>query len=61
MEFWDLARWKHFIGGHDGRLGTRGDVKLLQQYMADIADSTRNAIDSATERARRRRPTLSRP
>jgi hypothetical protein len=38
--------WKHFIGGHLGRLGTRGDVPLHQQYMADIAESSRQAIDS---------------
>src|SRR2546427_4665421 len=29
--------WKHYIGGHMGRLGTRDDVTLPQQYMADIA------------------------
>ena len=29
--------WKHFIGGHLGRLGTREDVTLHQQYMADIS------------------------
>jgi glyoxylase-like metal-dependent hydrolase (beta-lactamase superfamily II) len=39
--------WKHFIGGHLGRLGTREDVALHQQYMADIAESSRKAIDSA--------------
>ena len=38
--------WKHFIGGHNGRLGTRDDVTLHQQYMADIAASSRNAIDT---------------
>ena len=38
--------WKHFIGGHNGRLGTRDDVTLHQQYMADLADSSRKAIDS---------------
>jgi len=38
--------WKHFIGGHLGRLGTRDDVTLHQQYMADIADNVRRAIDS---------------
>jgi glyoxylase-like metal-dependent hydrolase (beta-lactamase superfamily II) len=38
--------WKHFIGGHNGRLGTRDDVTLHQQYMADIAASSRKAIDS---------------
>jgi hypothetical protein len=38
--------WKHFIGGHNGRLGTRDYVTLHQQYMADIADNSRKAIDS---------------
>jgi len=39
--------WTHFIGGHLGRLGTRDDLTLHQQYMADIADASRKAIDSA--------------
>src|SRR4029077_7432266 len=38
--------WKHFIGGHLGRLGTRDDVALHQEDMADIAASSRTAIDS---------------
>jgi glyoxylase-like metal-dependent hydrolase (beta-lactamase superfamily II) len=38
--------WKHFIGGHMGRLGTREDIALHQRYMADIADSSRTAIDT---------------
>ena len=38
--------WKHFIGGHLGRLGTREDVSVHQQYMADIAASVRTAIDT---------------
>jgi glyoxylase-like metal-dependent hydrolase (beta-lactamase superfamily II) len=38
--------WKHFIGGHLGRLGTREDVTVQQQYMADIAASVRTAIDT---------------
>jgi hypothetical protein len=38
--------WKHFIGGHMGRLGTRDDVALHQQYMADIADHSRKALDA---------------
>jgi glyoxylase-like metal-dependent hydrolase (beta-lactamase superfamily II) len=42
--------WKHFIGGHMGRLGTRDDVALHQRYMADIADSSRRALD-AVDRA----------
>src|SRR4051812_24371450 len=38
--------WKHFIGGHLGRLGTRGDLSLHQEYMADIAASARTALDT---------------
>jgi len=36
--------WKHFISGHVGRLGTRDDVRLHQQYVADIAASARTAL-----------------
>ena len=36
--------WKHFIGGHVGRLGTRTDVALHRQYLADISDSARTAL-----------------
>ena len=36
--------WKHFIGGHLGRLGTRDDVRLHQQYMADITASVRTSL-----------------
>src|SRR5436189_4371283 len=38
--------WKHFIGGHLGRLGTRDDVTLPQQYMADISENSRKALDN---------------
>ncbi|HEX4625701.1 MAG TPA: MBL fold metallo-hydrolase [Solirubrobacteraceae bacterium] len=38
--------WKHFIGGHMGRLGTRADVATHRQYMSDIADSARKALDT---------------
>jgi glyoxylase-like metal-dependent hydrolase (beta-lactamase superfamily II) len=38
--------WKHFIGGHMGRLGTREDIALHQQYMADVAASSRTALDT---------------
>jgi len=38
--------WKHFIGGHVGRLGTRDDLTLHQQYMADIDASVRKALVS---------------
>jgi hypothetical protein len=36
--------WKHLIGGHMGRLGTREDVVLHQQYMADMDASCRTAL-----------------
>jgi glyoxylase-like metal-dependent hydrolase (beta-lactamase superfamily II) len=36
--------WKHFIGGHLGRLGTRDDVLLHQQYMGDIVENVKSAI-----------------
>jgi glyoxylase-like metal-dependent hydrolase (beta-lactamase superfamily II) len=38
--------WKNYIGGHNGRLGTRDDVTLHQQYIADIADNSRKAIET---------------
>jgi len=38
--------WKHFIGGHMGRLGNRNDVATHRQYMADISDSSRKALDT---------------
>jgi hypothetical protein len=36
--------WKHYIGGHLGRLGTRDDVILHQQSMADIESCVRDAL-----------------
>ena len=38
--------WKHFIGGHLGRLGTRDDVITHQQYITDIADNVRSALST---------------
>ena len=38
--------WTHYIGGHLGRLGTRADVTLHQQYMADIVESSKHAVDT---------------
>jgi glyoxylase-like metal-dependent hydrolase (beta-lactamase superfamily II) len=38
--------WQHFIGGHVGRLGTRDDVLLHQQYVSDIVDNANAAVDS---------------
>jgi glyoxylase-like metal-dependent hydrolase (beta-lactamase superfamily II) len=36
--------WQHYIGGHMGRLGTRDDVVVHQQYFADMADSVRTSL-----------------
>ncbi|HTJ37772.1 MAG TPA: MBL fold metallo-hydrolase [Dactylosporangium sp.] len=36
--------WKHYVAGHLGRLGTRDDVVLHQQYVADIAANVRTAL-----------------
>jgi hypothetical protein len=36
--------WKHLIAGHLGRLGTRDDVSLHQQYIADIEAGARSAL-----------------
>jgi glyoxylase-like metal-dependent hydrolase (beta-lactamase superfamily II) len=38
--------WKHFIGGHMGRLGTRDDITTHRQYMADIVERSRKALDA---------------
>jgi glyoxylase-like metal-dependent hydrolase (beta-lactamase superfamily II) len=38
--------WTHFICGHLGRLATREDVTLHQQYIADIEASSREALAS---------------
>ncbi len=36
--------WTHFICGHLGRLATRDDVSVHQQYIADIEASAREAL-----------------
>jgi len=36
--------WTHFISGHLGRLATRDDVAVHQQYIADIDASAREAL-----------------
>jgi glyoxylase-like metal-dependent hydrolase (beta-lactamase superfamily II) len=36
--------WKHFIGGHMGRLGTRADMVLYQQYVNDIIGGVKKAL-----------------
>ncbi|HET6292493.1 MAG TPA: MBL fold metallo-hydrolase [Kribbella sp.] len=38
--------WKYLISGHLGRLATRDDVVLHQQYIADIVDSAHAALGS---------------
>ena len=38
--------WTHFISGHVGRLATRDDVLLHQQYIADIEAGSREALAS---------------
>jgi hypothetical protein len=36
--------WKTYIGGHLGRLGTRDDIQLHQQYVNDIVESSKEAL-----------------
>jgi glyoxylase-like metal-dependent hydrolase (beta-lactamase superfamily II) len=36
--------WNHFIGGHMGRLGTRDDMVLYQQYVTDIIANVKTAL-----------------
>ena len=38
--------WRHLICGHLGRLATRDDVAVHQQYIADIEASSREALAS---------------
>jgi len=38
--------WTHFICGHLGRLASREDVALHQQYVADIEASSKEALAS---------------
>ena len=38
--------WKHFIGGHLGRLGTRADVTVHQEYIADIVANIKIAMST---------------
>jgi glyoxylase-like metal-dependent hydrolase (beta-lactamase superfamily II) len=38
--------WKHLIAGHLGRLGTRDDVAVHQQYIADIETEARHALST---------------
>jgi glyoxylase-like metal-dependent hydrolase (beta-lactamase superfamily II) len=36
--------WKHFIGGHIGRLGTRQDMVVYRQYIDDIIAGVKQAL-----------------
>jgi hypothetical protein len=36
--------WTHFIGGHMGRLGTREDMAVYQQYVTDLIDNIKTAL-----------------
>jgi hypothetical protein len=36
--------WKHFIGGHMGRLGTRNDMIVYQRYVDDIIAGVKKAL-----------------
>ena len=36
--------WTHFIGGHMGRLGTRDDMAVYQQYVTDLIDNIKKAV-----------------
>jgi glyoxylase-like metal-dependent hydrolase (beta-lactamase superfamily II) len=36
--------WKHFIGGHMGRIGTRDDMVLYQQYVTDLIAGVEKAL-----------------
>ena len=38
--------WTHLISGHLGRVATREDVAMHQQYIADIEASSREALSS---------------
>ena len=38
--------WAHLISGHLGRLATREDVAVHQQYIADIEASSKEALES---------------
>ncbi|HEX3814980.1 MAG TPA: MBL fold metallo-hydrolase [Mycobacteriales bacterium] len=36
--------WRHFIGGHMGRLGTRHDMVVYEQYVTDIVNGVKQAL-----------------
>ena len=37
-------RWKHFIGGHMGRLGNRHDMVVYQRYVNDLIANIKKAL-----------------
>ena len=36
--------WKHYVGGHMGRLGTRDDMTLYQEYVNDLIAGVKSAL-----------------
>ena len=36
--------WGHYIGGHMGRLGTRSDMVVFQEYLSDLVDGVTQAL-----------------
>ncbi|WP_194911203.1 MBL fold metallo-hydrolase [Catenulispora rubra] len=36
--------WQHYVGGHMGRLGTRDDMMLYQQYVNDLIAGVKAAL-----------------
>ncbi|HEX3932863.1 MAG TPA: MBL fold metallo-hydrolase [Nocardioides sp.] len=36
--------WRHFIGGHMGRLGTRQDVRVYERYVNDLLDGVTQSL-----------------
>jgi glyoxylase-like metal-dependent hydrolase (beta-lactamase superfamily II) len=36
--------WSHYVGGHMGRLGTRADMAVYQQYVSDLIDGVKAAL-----------------
>jgi glyoxylase-like metal-dependent hydrolase (beta-lactamase superfamily II) len=48
--------WRHFIGGHLGRLGNRDDVVLHQEYMKDVIESCHTTLMDSAPRRQAHRP-----
>jgi glyoxylase-like metal-dependent hydrolase (beta-lactamase superfamily II) len=36
--------WRHYIGGHMGRLGTRRDMVVYQQYVNDLIEGAKESL-----------------